>query len=198
MNAFGHAPVDPSAAPGTVRPDPAERARTIVVGVDGGPSGDYALRWAYDEAVARGYRLDVVHVFTPPPIRVALVGMPPYVPEPRDPEPALRDAVLRSLPEQRDVDVTIRVVRGAHAPALVEASRGAALLVVASQGSHTLERALLGSTSTYAVHHATCPVVVLPVRRAKERPETAAESRASDAGHSDHSAHSAYSPPITL
>ena len=36
---------------------------TIVVGIDGSPGSDAALRWALDEARLRGSRLRAVHVY---------------------------------------------------------------------------------------------------------------------------------------
>ena len=51
-------------------------------------------------------------------------------------------------------------VQGHPAPVLVEASRGADLLVVGSRGHGEFAGMLLGSVSQYCVTQAHCPVLV--------------------------------------
>jgi nucleotide-binding universal stress UspA family protein len=55
-----------------------------------------------------------------------------------------------------------RVVEGDPAEALVEASRGADLLLMGSRAQGTAERALVGSTSARVIRSAHCPVWVMP------------------------------------
>jgi len=55
-----------------------------------------------------------------------------------------------------------RVVQGHPAQVLLEAARGAQMLVVGSRGHGTLAGMLLGSVSQHCVQHAPCPVLVVP------------------------------------
>jgi nucleotide-binding universal stress UspA family protein len=55
------------------------------------------------------------------------------------------------------------VENGSPGPALCDAAErlGADVIVVGSRGRGAIKRALLGSVSTYVVHNATCPVLVV-------------------------------------
>jgi nucleotide-binding universal stress UspA family protein len=54
-----------------------------------------------------------------------------------------------------------QVTEGNPAQVLLDAARGADLLVVGSRGHGGFAEALLGSVSQHCVHHARCPVVVI-------------------------------------
>jgi nucleotide-binding universal stress UspA family protein len=58
--------------------------------------------------------------------------------------------------------IVTRVVQGHPAQVLLDAARGADLLVVGSRGHGTLAGMLLGSVSQHCVQHSPCPVVVVP------------------------------------
>mmetsp|Transcript_30702 Transcript_30702/g.70775 ORF Transcript_30702/g.70775 Transcript_30702/m.70775 type:complete len:99 (+) Transcript_30702:229-525(+) len=62
------------------------------------------------------------------------------------------------------VEHEVILVRGDPREALLEAClhHNVNLLVVGSRGLGTVRRALLGSVSTHMVHHAHCPVLVVP------------------------------------
>jgi nucleotide-binding universal stress UspA family protein len=61
--------------------------------------------------------------------------------------------------------VTLHAVNGFAAEELINASRDADLLVVGSRGAGGFTRLMMGSISDQVVHHAHCPIVVVPAQR---------------------------------
>jgi nucleotide-binding universal stress UspA family protein len=135
-------------------------AGRIVVGVDGSRSSLNALAWAARQAELTHGHLDVVATWQWPPS----YGWAVPTPEDYDPEAALRQELEPALDavraEHSAVAVDVRLVSGHPAPALVEASKGAELLVVGSRGHGEFVGMLIGSVSEYCAAHAYCPVVV--------------------------------------
>jgi nucleotide-binding universal stress UspA family protein len=133
----------------------------IVVGVDGSEVSKTALRWAARQAGYTGATLEAVIGWEYP----AFYGWAPAVPDDVDlgglAEHALTEAIDEVFGPERPPRLVTRVVCRHPALALVEASEGADLLVVGSRGYGALADALLGSVSTYCVHHARCPVMVI-------------------------------------
>jgi nucleotide-binding universal stress UspA family protein len=70
--------------------------------------------------------------------------------------------VTSQLGEAQPAPVTVRAVIGFPSQALIEASREADLLVVGSRGAGGFAKLMAGSVSSQVVHHAHCPVVVVP------------------------------------
>lgn len=136
----------------------------IVVGVDGSACARRALAWAVEEARLRGASVEAVHAWTTP-----FVAGYPYttlVFDPRQLEQHARE-MLEELIAEVDttglaVSVEPMVVGGGAAAALVEAAKGADLLVVGSRGRGGFTGLLLGSVSHQVVHHAPCAVVIVP------------------------------------
>jgi nucleotide-binding universal stress UspA family protein len=140
---------------------------TIVVGVDGSPPSERALAWAVDEAAAHGDDLLLVHAWAYPSIMAISYGgptVPVFAQE--DMEKVSNELVEQAADAARArapaLVVTTRLVQGHAAAALVEAARGARMLVVGSRGLGGFKGMLLGSISTSCVHHATCPIVIVP------------------------------------
>ena len=135
----------------------------IVVGVDGSEGAQRALRFAIGEARRRGASLEVVHAWHVP---YAAAG--PYVPGPMlDPAPIeeLERWTLARAVDAEDtsgVEVHRALVCDTASRALIDAAKGADLLVVGTRGRGGFVGLLLGSVSQTVTHHAPCPVVVVP------------------------------------
>jgi nucleotide-binding universal stress UspA family protein len=152
-----------------VRSVPQPPSGRIIVGVDGSQASLAAVEFAVREASWRGGSVTAVHVSTGPFPLVATTAEPQRI-HPRDADPTEAAAVAETLAgwEELYPDVTIdRIFMVGHAvPALVDAARGADLLVVGSRGRAAFSRLLLGSVSLGVLHLAECPVAV--VRHASE------------------------------
>lgn len=130
----------------------------VVVGVDGSSASRVALRWAEDYATLADVSITLVTAWHWPMsygVPVAYEGFDPEEDARKVVEAAAAD--LSISPDR----VSTVVAQGQPGDVLVSAGGKDALLVVGSRGHGVLAGALLGSTSSYCVHHATCPVVVV-------------------------------------
>jgi nucleotide-binding universal stress UspA family protein len=137
----------------------------IVVGVDGSDASKNALRWAVEDARARGAEVVALHAYEAPvPVLDAApatpVDLPGLVAEAHDDaQQFVTKVVAEVIGSVVSVDVAPIAVEDEPARALVDASRDADLLVVGSHG-HGLSGLLLGSISLECAQHAACPVVI--------------------------------------
>lgn len=141
--------------------------RKIVVGVDGSPSADLALRYAIREAEAWGASLTAVAGV---PVGSG-AGILAWLPASVDREAILADiteglnvVVDRALLEHPDLTVRRIVLDGTGAELLSEFSAATDLIVMGSRGRGGFAGMLLGSTSQAVLHHAVCPVMVVTNR----------------------------------
>jgi nucleotide-binding universal stress UspA family protein len=136
----------------------------IVVGVDGSEGGQAALRFAAQEAALRGAKLRVVCVWQVP--TAVYGGVRGVAADQALGEDRARDVAAQALQEatrlEPAVDRESRAVLGQPAHVLVQESQGADLLVVGSRGLGGFKSLLLGSVGQQCIHHAVCPVVVIP------------------------------------
>ena len=139
--------------------------KKIVAGVDGSATSRAALRWALDEARRHRASLTVVHAWHDPYTGSAL----PFAPGLIDPTSysAVAKRLLDSVCDGEDLSglpepIKRVVVRDSAAHALVEEAKDADLLVVGSRGRGGFAGLLLGSVSQQVIHHAPCPVLILP------------------------------------
>ncbi|GLY49857.1 universal stress protein [Lentzea sp. NBRC 102530] len=138
-------------------------SRPVVVGVDGSAAARTALSWAVEDAKRRGCRVDAVSAWRPDTGMVigtlpAELGMRMT---PESAEAAQRAVLDEAVQGFEGVEIRRVLVEGDPKTVLTDASRDAELLVVGSRGAGALAEVVLGSVSSYCVHHAACPVVVL-------------------------------------
>jgi nucleotide-binding universal stress UspA family protein len=136
-------------------------ARRIVVGVDGSPGSLVALRWALRQARLTGAQVEAVTAWEVQ----SGYGIAPVAGDGENlgaaAEEELAAAVTAMAGSTQGVEVKTRALRGHAANVLIEAAKGADMLVVGSHGRGGFLRPLLGSVSHSCVQHANCPVVVI-------------------------------------
>ncbi len=142
----------------------------ITVGIDRSAHSSRALEWALNEAAVRRAPVTVLTVH--PVAMNAWIGTPIVLPQdPADLEESRLAAeemtakALIQLGDAQPSSVMVRAISGFPAPELIEASRTADLMVVGSRGGGGFGKLLAGSVSNEVVHHAHCPVVVVPAER---------------------------------
>lgn len=149
-------------------PPPEQRDGPVVVGVDGSEITATAVEYAADFAFRHGRTLLAVHVHAGGHQPSAGFG---------DTSIGLRMLAesVAGQPEKRpDLRIEERVLFGHPAGALAELSGRASAIVVGSHGAGGFKGMLLGSVSQSLLHHARCPVVVIPHRLADPSQEEGA------------------------
>jgi nucleotide-binding universal stress UspA family protein len=131
----------------------------IVVGLDGSPSSEEALRWALHQAALTGWPVEAVIAWELPPYFGYAPGS--EIDFRGEAAEVLEASVRAVVGAEGDVPVSRLVLRGHPARVLLDASDGARLLVVGSRGRGGFAGMLLGSVSQHVIAQATCPVVVL-------------------------------------
>ena len=137
----------------------------IVVGIDGSAASKDALRWAVEDARARGAEVVALHAYevpaaAPDAVPVPPVDLPALIAEVHDDAQQFVSKVVDEVVGNAvTVDVAPIAVDDEPAKALLDASRDADLLVVGSHG-HGLSGLFLGSVSLECAQHAACPVVI--------------------------------------
>jgi nucleotide-binding universal stress UspA family protein len=132
----------------------------IVAGIDLSPHSDPAVEHAFDAAAVRGARLKVIYAWSPPEGQYAVVEVAELTEAAMQTVREILEPWRSRYPQVEAVEST---VRGHPVKALVQASEGADLVVVAARG-HSAAR--LGSVSHGLIHHAGCPVAVVQPRSA--------------------------------
>jgi nucleotide-binding universal stress UspA family protein len=152
--AHGHCPVV------VVRGDPPAQGAPVVVGVDGSPASETAIALAYDQAASRGCDLVAVHAWTDTVVPFGPGGGLDWTSLTDQAEQVLVESLAGWHEKYPGVTVRRVVERDRPASALLDAARGAQLLVVGSRGRGGFTGLTLGSVSQALIHHAPCPVLI--------------------------------------
>jgi nucleotide-binding universal stress UspA family protein len=131
----------------------------VVVGVDGRPSSQNVLAFAFAFASRHSIALHAVLCWRPDVL--AEMVWRPTPPAPSQADALLSEALAGWREKYPDVTVQSGVTRIHPVDGLVAASNAQALLVVGRRGHHEMAGTLLGSVTMGVLHHATCPVAVI-------------------------------------
>lgn len=153
-------------------------SRPVIVGVDGAPGTELAVRWGALEAASLRVPLTLLHSHS----FAAMYGAMGAYAFPAESDPALDRAAAQAI-----VDVAVQrqnaaypdgpettglVVESSRAGGLLDASGEASVVVVGSRHLGAIGAALIGSTGAAVAAQASCPVVV--VRGAGGNPDAVA------------------------
>ena len=151
-------------------------ATAVVVGVDGSAGGLRAVRWAAADAARRHRPLHLLHAHNWPEFVYPPVGMALPVTYETDTQRAvarlLSDAVAQARDVNEDLQISTESTTQLCVPALLSASRRAALVVVGSRGLGGFTALLVGSTGVELAAHAAGPVVIVRDGNQTDGPNT--------------------------
>jgi nucleotide-binding universal stress UspA family protein len=129
-----------------------------VVGVDGSPHSAAALRWALAEAAVHAGEATAVLAWQPPfltiPGAIAIEEL----------EQTYKDYLVKTVDEiapSPPVPLVSLVAQGDPIESLIEAAKGADILVLGTRGRSRFAGLMLGSVSQACAAASPCPVVLV-------------------------------------
>jgi nucleotide-binding universal stress UspA family protein len=136
----------------------------VVVGVDGSEGSRKALVWAIEEGKLRGSEVRACYVLDRRYVEPEWASlMSPPIDELRKEAAGRLAEIVAEAGGDQGVRQEVLVPEGqGSAKTLLDAAGDADLLVVGSRGHGGFQGLLLGSVSQQVLHHAPCPVVVVP------------------------------------
>lgn len=142
-----------------VQDTPIERTGQIAVGIDCSASSITALEHAFSEAAVHHSTVHAIYAWPPISSAEGIYGMRL---DEGEASRQLSDTVAPVAERYPTVKVVEEVAEGHPVGVLVRASADADLLVVGQRGRGGFASLLLGSVSRGVLHHAKCPVMVVP------------------------------------
>jgi nucleotide-binding universal stress UspA family protein len=142
-----------------------QQSHPVVVGVDGSAQSWQAVHVAAWEAAQRGLPVLLTHGYARDYPYLWYGWTPPFVAPVYDGEPpakaGLDETANRVRAAYPEVAVDVRLSSRAGAQALIEASAGAALVVVGARGHGGFSGLSIGSVAAQTAAHAAAPVLVV-------------------------------------
>ncbi|MFJ7151333.1 universal stress protein [Streptomyces sp. NPDC100445] len=141
--------------------------RDVLVGQQGSPEDSAAaLRFAFETAAARGATVRAVRAWTLPPVFAYSPGSLRLLDDAGGLEPYERQSLAEAVRPWRerfpDVPVAEHVEMGSAGQVLLSLAGRAQLVVVGRRAHRTAVGARIGSVAHGVLHHADCPVAVVP------------------------------------
>jgi len=140
--------------------------KPVMLATDGSPTAEKAAETAIDLARLLGTELVIVSVWDIPYTTVGLAPMPVTGELAAVGEEEARKVAAEAAARAEEAGVLARtaVLRGFPIDEICAAAETFAphFLVLGSHGWGVVRRALFGSVSTGVLHHAACPVLVVP------------------------------------
>ncbi|MFJ5547462.1 universal stress protein [Streptomyces sp. NPDC093225] len=148
--------------------EPARQNGEVVVGQQGGVEDSHdVLGFAFETAAARGVAVRAVRAWALPSLYAYSPGSLYLVDQAGGLEPyeraALRQAVEPWRAKYPDVAVVEHVEMGSGGQVLLSAAAGAGLVVVGRRARRSAVGTRIGSVAHAVLHHAPCPVAVVPL-----------------------------------
>jgi nucleotide-binding universal stress UspA family protein len=137
------------------RSGPLDEQPSVVAGIAGGEQDESVLAFAFEQAQRRRRPLRLMYCWHP-------LLSDARLPAPESAHLRLAESIAGWRDEYPDVDVLPSVVHAHPVDALVGASTAQDLLVVGRRAQHLRFGGVLGSVTLGVLHHATCPVAVVP------------------------------------
>ena len=134
----------------------------ILIGVDDGPESQVALRWAVEEAEARGCAVRVVSAHLDQTAQWPGIGFEAYIPAPEvDRHQPVHDAAIEFVRDRLGYENGSGWITTESAAAAILTEAPEAEMIVLGSRAHSKLGAALGSTATAVTAKAPCPVVVV-------------------------------------
>ena len=141
----------------------ATSVETVLVGFDGSPNSMLALRWAIEFALP-DTTVVVAWVWDATPLAVGADAF--FFPDASDLAAERFHHLVGQVEAEvhrDDISVVREFVRGSARNVLADHADAADLVVVGARGHGAVGAALLGSVSTWLLHHVHRPIAVIPM-----------------------------------